>query len=71
VIASLLTKEAATHERPRVVQSDAIIKVLDHHRAELERSAVRLPSRVDTWKELALWARTALLDETAANPLAA
>lgn len=65
VLASLIAAERATREKTRVVQTDAIIKVLDRHRSSLERIAVRLPSHVHTWKELAAWARAALLDERA------
>lgn len=63
VLASLLAAEASTREKGRVVQTDAIIKVLDHHRSSLERNSVRLPSHVYSWKELTVWAKTALLDE--------
>lgn len=65
VLASLLAAEASTREKGRVVQTDAIIKVLDHHRSSLERISVKLPSHVYSWKELAAWARVALLDERA------
>jgi hypothetical protein len=63
VLASLIDAEARTREKTRVVQTDAIIKVLDHHRSALERISVRLPSHVSSWKELAAWASAALLDE--------
>jgi hypothetical protein len=65
MLANLLAAEASTREKGRIVQTDAIIKVLDHHRSSLERLSVRLPSRVYGWKELAAWARVALLDERA------
>lgn len=65
VLASLLAAEASTREKARVVQTDAIIKVLDHHRSSLERISVRLPSHVYSWKELSAWTRPALLDERA------
>jgi DNA-binding transcriptional ArsR family regulator len=63
VLAHLLAAEASTREKKPVVQTDAIIKVLDHYREVLERSNVRLPSHVGNWTELALWARETLLDE--------
>ena len=63
VLASLIAAEATTREKGRIVQTDAIIKVLDHHRSALERTSVRLPTRVYDWKELAPWVTAALLDE--------
>jgi hypothetical protein len=65
VLASLLAAESSTREKGRIVQTDAIIKVLDLHRSSLERVSVKLPSHVYAWKELAAWARVALLDERA------
>ena len=63
VLAHLLRAESATREKKTVVQTDAIIKVLDLYREVLERSIVRLPSHVYDWKKLASWAKAALLDE--------
>jgi hypothetical protein len=65
VLASLLAAEASTREKGRIVQTDAIIKVLDHHRSSLERISVKLPSHVYSWKELGVWAKAALLDDRA------
>lgn len=65
VLASLLAAEASTCGKGRIVQTDAIIKVLDHHRSSLERISVKPPAHVYSWKELAAWARAALLDERA------
>jgi DNA-binding transcriptional ArsR family regulator len=63
VIASLLSAEAATHEKKPVVQAVAILKQLEQHHDALERLGVKPPAHAQTWPDLASWARHALLDE--------
>jgi hypothetical protein len=61
VLASLISAEAKTREKKPVVQTVAIIKQLEQYRDVLERMAVRLPSRVYDWSELATWTSQILL----------
>lgn len=63
IVASLLSAEAATHEKKPVVQAVAILKQLEQHHDALERLGVKPPAHAPTWLDLASWAHHALLDE--------
>jgi DNA-binding transcriptional ArsR family regulator len=68
IVASLLAAEAKTRDRKPVVQSVAILKVLDEHRDLLERLSTKPPANPLTWPELTSWARRVLLDEREGTP---
>ena len=63
VLAGLIEAEGTTREKKRIVQADAIHKVFDRHREQLERLSVKPPSEILDWNEIAVWTQRSLLDD--------
>jgi len=63
LLADLLATEATTRAKKPVVQAVAIRKQLEQHHDALERMGVKAPAAAQTWPDLTIWARHALLGE--------